>query len=221
MKQYYTSYILPTWGARWLSGRVSDSGARGRGIETYRRRVVSLSKTLYSPRKRWLRPDMTEKLLTGTLSLNTNKHLTNPWLWLLNLGPLLYFKYTPITETSEKSSENNSKCWHLNPIQMALSRAKLVNFSKTSVVPYVYKALNGQTPEFISGCFKKVSETHNRNLRSVDNDLLHNPNSRTKFYENSFTASAAKLWNQIPLHIRNINCLNSFNTALKSYLQAN
>ena len=40
-------------GARWLSGRVSDSGARGPGFETYRRRVVSLSKTLYSP-KYWL-----------------------------------------------------------------------------------------------------------------------------------------------------------------------
>ena len=38
------------WGARWLSGRVSDSGARGRGFETYRGRVVSLSKTLYSPK---------------------------------------------------------------------------------------------------------------------------------------------------------------------------
>ena len=37
-------------GVRWLSGRVSDSGARGRGFETYRRRVVSLSKTLYSPK---------------------------------------------------------------------------------------------------------------------------------------------------------------------------
>ena len=37
-------------GARWLSGRVSDSGARGRGFETYRRHVVSLSKTLYSPK---------------------------------------------------------------------------------------------------------------------------------------------------------------------------
>ena len=34
----------------WLSGRVSDSGARGRGFETYCRRVVSLSKTLYSPK---------------------------------------------------------------------------------------------------------------------------------------------------------------------------
>ena len=41
---------LFTRGARWLSGRVSDSGARGPGFETYRRRVVSLSKTLYSPK---------------------------------------------------------------------------------------------------------------------------------------------------------------------------
>ena len=37
-------------GARWLSGRVSDSGAGGPGFKTYRRRVVSLSKTLYSPK---------------------------------------------------------------------------------------------------------------------------------------------------------------------------
>ena len=44
------SHTLHTGGARWLSGRVSDSGARGPGFETYRRRVVSLSKTLYSPK---------------------------------------------------------------------------------------------------------------------------------------------------------------------------
>ena len=43
-------FLLLQWGARWLSGRVSDSGARGPGFETYLRRVVSLSKTLYSPK---------------------------------------------------------------------------------------------------------------------------------------------------------------------------
>ena len=49
------------------------------GFETDIRRVVSLSNTLYSPkvlvipRNQRLRPDMNEKLLTGTLSLNTNK----------------------------------------------------------------------------------------------------------------------------------------------------
>ena len=35
---------------RGLSGRASDSGARGQRFETYLRRVVSLSKTLYSPK---------------------------------------------------------------------------------------------------------------------------------------------------------------------------
>ena len=44
-----TVTLLVVRGAWWLSGRVSDSGARGRGFETYRRCVVSLSKTLYSP----------------------------------------------------------------------------------------------------------------------------------------------------------------------------
>ena len=48
---YYISlFLIQIGGARWLSGRVSDSGARGPGFETYRRRVVSLSKTLYSPK---------------------------------------------------------------------------------------------------------------------------------------------------------------------------
>ena len=77
--EYFEPCCKNTRGAQWLSGRASESGARGRGFETYLCRVVSLSKTLYSPkvlvipRKLWLHPNMTEKLLTGTLSLNTNK----------------------------------------------------------------------------------------------------------------------------------------------------
>ena len=48
---------------------------------TPERKVVSLRKKLYSPKvlvipkKRWLRPDITEKLLTGTFNLNTNKQI--------------------------------------------------------------------------------------------------------------------------------------------------
>ena len=65
-------------GAQWLSGRGSDCGARGRGFETYLHRVMLLSKivppiVLVIPRKELLHPDVTEKLLTGTLSLNMNK----------------------------------------------------------------------------------------------------------------------------------------------------
>ena len=74
----------------------------------------------------------------------------------------------------------------------------------------VYKALNGLAPEYISEIFVKISDTHNRILRSVDNELLRIPGSRTKIYENSFTISAAKLWNEVPLYIRNIKDLETF-----------
>ena len=61
--------LLPkSWVVQWLSGGASDLGARGWGFETYRPLVV-----LVIPRKWWLHPDMTEKLLTGRLSLNLNK----------------------------------------------------------------------------------------------------------------------------------------------------
>ena len=52
---------------------------RSGGFETYLHRVVSLSKTLYSPkvlvlpRKQWLRPEMNETLWAGTLNLKTDK----------------------------------------------------------------------------------------------------------------------------------------------------
>ena len=73
-------WILENLGARWPSGRASDFGARGRGIYTYPSHVVSLSKDTFTPRKvlviprkRLVRPDMTEKVFTWTLSLNKTK----------------------------------------------------------------------------------------------------------------------------------------------------
>ena len=47
------------------------------------------------PRKRWLRPDMTEKLLTGTLSLNTNKQNIECYFcsWVLKIGRTISFYY--------------------------------------------------------------------------------------------------------------------------------
>ena len=86
--QWFSQNIC--WGARWLSGRVSDSGARGPGFETYLRRVVSLSKTLYSQKvlvnypgsdgsvPTWLKPQNnqpTEYLLS--MVLYKMKHFLN------------------------------------------------------------------------------------------------------------------------------------------------
>ena len=88
-------------GARWLSGKDSDSRARGVGFDTYLRRVVPLSKDTFTPRKvlviprkQWLHPDMTEKLLTGTLSINTNKTIIK-----MGVGSILWVDLVQILFT--------------------------------------------------------------------------------------------------------------------------
>ena len=81
IRQTYRAWLTACeGGARWLSGRVSDSAARGRGLETYRRRVVSLSKTLDSPKVLVNYPGSDGSVPTWLkkwwlgLSLNTNKN---------------------------------------------------------------------------------------------------------------------------------------------------
>ena len=77
---------LYTRGRGGLVVYTSESGSRGRRFEPHSgRRVVSLSKTylppppppkkkvLVKPRKRWQRPNMTEKLFNGTLSVKPNQ----------------------------------------------------------------------------------------------------------------------------------------------------
>ena len=78
--RHISVFLICSEEAWWPSGRASDSGARGRGFDPHSGRcVVSLSKirlppkSTGQPRKRWCRPDMTEKLFTGPLSKNKTK----------------------------------------------------------------------------------------------------------------------------------------------------
>ena len=82
----------------------------------------------------------------------------------------------------------------------------------------MFKALNGQASAYISNKFTKTSEIHDRCLRSVYNDELRVPFSRTTYFENSFTVSGAKLWNSLQIELRQISNINSFKNAVKSYL---
>ena len=74
----------PKMGSRaGLVVRASDSGARGRGSILTRftvlcpwARHIYLPKVLVIPRKRWLRPNMTEKLFTGTLRIKSSSQIT-------------------------------------------------------------------------------------------------------------------------------------------------
>ena len=82
----------------------------------------------------------------------------------------------------------------------------------------MYKARNGMTPEYITDLFKKTSVAHNRQLRSVGNDMLSIPCTKTCYYDRSFTVDGAKQWNELPIYIKHSPSLLSFKNSIKAYL---
>ena len=109
----------------------------------------------------------------------------------------------------------------MTPSETIFNKLQWLSFTKrTQYHTYImmFKALNGQTPTYISSMFTKTAEIHNRNLRSVDNAQLRVPFSRTTYFENSFTVNEAKLWNSLLNKLREKGDINSFKNAVKSYL---
>ena len=94
-----------------------------------------------------------------------------------------------------------------------LSVADRLKFNKAVLI---YRALNNQTPEYISKLLKPMSEVHTLNLRSSENGSLFAPKARTSLYNGSFSCSAPRLWNTLPQTVKNAGSLLTFKQSLKA-----
>ena len=101
---------------------------------------MSLSKTLYSPKilvipgKRILRPDMTEKVLTGTLSFNTNKKQN------ISLYGHQGYKNGSINEISRCHIKKTNKIYKMSSLKRVV-KVKFIFF--TNMVAYIHNKGDG------------------------------------------------------------------------------
>jgi len=87
----------------------------------------------------------------------------------------------------------------------------------TYIIVEELKKLNNLCPSYISDLLETYKPT--RSLRSSSRNLLVIPRSRLKSYgDRAFSASAPKLWNDIPEAIKCSENLDSFKRNLKTYL---
>ena len=81
----------------------------------------------------------------------------------------------------------------------------------------VYKSLNNLAPAYINSFLKNYKPS--RNLRSLDQCLLTVPRSNQRNYgDRAFSVAAPKLWNALPLDIRNSGSITLFKCKLKTFL---
>ena len=88
------------------------------------------------------------------------------------------------------------------------------------ILLFVYKALNGIAPSYISELVE-LKPASRYNLRNSDDTLLLNSpsfKSRITLGDRSFKYAGPKLWNELPRDIRYANTVHSFKRLLKTHL---
>ena len=89
---------------------------------------------------------------------------------------------------------------------------KRVKYHTCHTCVMVFKALNGQAPEYLSDLLIKSEQI--KNLRSNDKEILKVPLSKTAAYDRSFSVNGAKLWNSLPFYLRQSTNINTFKSLL-------
>ena len=86
----------------------------------------------------------------------------------------------------------------------------------------IYKILHGIAPNYLRDTFTLVSEIHNVNTRSSNNNHIWIKNSiKSKLHRNSYTCEMAKMYNKIPEDIKKSVSTNSFKKRIQVLLKDN
>ena len=97
-----------------------------------------------------------------------------------------------------------------------LSVHKLIKLDQAVMV---HKFLNGQCPQVLKQTFTKRSQVSKYETRRSDD--LQVPRTRLEITEKSFSYKGAKVWNEIPNNIRNVDSATAFKKQAKTIFWAN
>ncbi len=106
---------------------------------------------------------------------------------------------------------------HITPVLMQLHWLPVEQRIFFKIALQTYKAVNGLAPRYLCDLVTKYKPA--RSLRSGNRNLLDEPQGRLSAYGNrSFMVSAPKVWNSLPLEIREADSVTGFKSKLKTYL---
>jgi len=95
----------------------------------------------------------------------------------------------------------------------------VLNTAQFKLCLVTFKALHGLAPTYLADMCQPVASVGSRErLRSATRgDLVISP-TVTYFNARSFAVAGPKAWNQLPADIRAIDSVNSFKSALKTFM---
>lgn len=136
---------------------------------------------------------------------------------ICNLPSTLLSKLQRVQNASAKMIKRLSKYDHVTHILKELHWLPIDQRYVYKILLIVYKCLNGKGPMYL--CDKLQLYQPSRNLRSGSNYLLVVPKTRcSTLGDRAFSAVAPRMWNQLPMDIRQSKSVDAFKNSLKTHL---
>eukprot|EP00057_Strongylocentrotus_purpuratus_P008930 XP_011663404.1 PREDICTED: muscarinic acetylcholine receptor M3-like [Strongylocentrotus purpuratus] len=129
-----------------------------------------------------------------------------------------------IQNTAARLVTRTKKSEHITPIIQSLHWLPIQERIVFKILLLVYKAIHNQAPSYLQNIISlrsSLASSASRRLRShatAHLQLLPGPRTKTRYGDRSFTVIAPKLWNNLPIYIREAPTLESFKSLLKTHL---
>lgn len=98
---------------------------------------------------------------------------------------------------------------HITPYYKQLNWLKIEDRRKHHLAVFTKKLLDTGTPAYLRDTLQLLSTHHQIGTR-YGGSLLMIPRHRSRLFENSFSVAASRLWNSLPLPVREQPSMKSF-----------
>ncbi len=127
------------------------------------------------------------------------------------------FRLQYIQNSAARLLTSTKKSAHITPILFNLHWLPVSIRVQYKIILLTFKALKGLAPSYLSELLS--SYIPSRSLRSSSSELLCVPRfCISSMGSISFSVTAPKLWNSLPLALRTVTSLSEFKSKLKTYL---
>ena len=163
--------------------------------------------------RKYLSRDASEKLIHAFIT----SRLDNGNSLLYGLPDYLTDKLQRIHNTAARILTQTKKFDHITPTLRDLHWLPVKNRIIFKILILTFRCLHGLAPAYLSQLLHPYLPA--RSLRSSNLLLLKITKTRSKSYgDRAFQNSAPKIWNSLPLNIRQCETLASFKSKLKEHL---
>ncbi len=184
-------------------------------METHVKKVCQASyfqiRNLSSIRK-LLSQDTAEILLHAFVT----SRLDNGNSLLHGISESLLRKLQLVQNSAARVLTKSRKYDHITPILQDLHWLPVRERINFKILLLTWKSLHNMAPSYLLDLLSPYVPA--RNLRSSDKLLLTIPRTTTAFGDRAFSTAAPKLWNSLPLELRQCTSLEQFKTGLKTFL---